>query len=74
MQYARLRKPRSSVFFLLVFLLLYSVNLQAQTKIIWQKAEVDPYSHVAFSHSGSIIALGREDSNTSDLSTRRTGA
>ncbi|PYS98958.1 MAG: hypothetical protein DMF63_12860 [Acidobacteria bacterium] len=49
------------------FFLVHLPNLPAQTKVIWQKAEVDPYTHVVFSHSGSMLALGREDSNTSDL-------
>lgn len=35
--------------------------------ILWSKPDADPYTHVAFSHNGQILALGREDSNTSDF-------
>lgn len=34
---------------------------------IWSKQDPDPYLNVAFSTNGSILALGREDSNTTDL-------
>ena len=35
--------------------------------VLWTKQDADPYTHIAFSHSGTILALGRADSNTSDL-------
>jgi len=39
----------------------------AQETVIWEKTDADPYTHVAFSHGGTILALGREDTNTSDF-------
>jgi WD40 repeat protein len=36
-------------------------------RIIWTKQDADPYLNVAFSTNGSMLALGREDSNTTDL-------
>src|SRR2546423_6134345 len=47
-------------------------TLLAQERIIWMKQDYDPLLNVAFSHdgsmlAGSMLALGREDSNTSDF-------
>ena len=67
MKPARLTKLFPPVSYFLFFLLVPLTFVHAQTKIFWEKAEADPYTHVAFSHSGTMIALGREDSNTSDL-------
>ena len=42
-------------------------------RIIWQKQDADPYLNVAFSTNGSMLALGREDSNTTDLLNAKNG-
>ncbi len=43
-------------------------TVQAQSeRVIWSKQDADPLLNVAFSSDGSILALGREDSNTSDF-------
>jgi WD40 repeat protein len=48
--------------------LVFSLCVSAQgLSVIWTKTDADPYTHVAFSHSGTMLALGRADSNTSDL-------
>lgn len=39
----------------------------ASLPVIWSKIDTDPYTHVAFSHNGQILALGRGSGNTSDL-------
>ncbi|HUR97250.1 MAG TPA: hypothetical protein VMZ26_04200 [Pyrinomonadaceae bacterium] len=49
-------------------------TIYSQTKVIWQKTDADPYTHVTFSHDGTIIALGREDSNTTDLLNASNGS
>jgi len=41
--------------------------------IIWTKQDADPYLNVAFSTDGSMLALGREDSNTTDLLKAKNG-
>jgi WD40 repeat protein len=41
--------------------------------IIWTKQDPDPYLNVAFSTNGLMLALGREDSNTTDLLKAKTG-
>jgi WD40 repeat protein len=55
----------ASIFCFLFVTIFGSASLSAQ--IIWSKVEADPYTNVAFSHSGSILALGRQDGNTSDF-------
>ena len=42
-------------------------------RIIWTKQDADPYLNVAFSTNGSMLALGREDSNTADLLNAKNG-
>jgi DNA-binding beta-propeller fold protein YncE len=52
----------------LFFILFSSAGASAQNRtVIWSKTDADPYTHVAFSHDGRILALGRSDSNTSDF-------
>jgi WD40 repeat protein len=36
-------------------------------QILWSKEDAEPLLNVAFSTDGTILALGREDSNTTDL-------
>src|SRR4029450_12922310 len=36
-------------------------------RILWSKPDADPLLDVVFSNDGTILALGREDSNTTDL-------
>jgi WD40 repeat protein len=63
---------RVSLFFLFIFLLSGAVSAQKET-IIWSKQDADPYINLAFSHDGSILALGRQDSNTSDFVNAQDG-
>ena len=52
----------------LLFIMFSGAPVTAQNRsIIWSKTDADPYAHVAFSHDGRILALGRSDSNSSDL-------
>jgi WD40 repeat protein len=52
----------------LLFILFSGATATAQNRaIIWSKIDADPYTHVAFSHDGRILALGRSDSNSSDF-------
>jgi WD40 repeat protein len=41
--------------------------LAQRERILWSKPDGDPLLNVAFSNDGTILALGREDSNTTDL-------
>jgi len=55
-------------------LLLLSGTVAAQREtIIWSKQDADPLLNVAFSTDGSMLALGRQDSNTSDFLDADTG-
>jgi WD40 repeat protein len=54
--------------FLVVAFLITCRSVPSQgLAILWTKQDADPYTHVAFSHDGTILALGRGDSNTSDF-------
>jgi WD40 repeat protein len=44
-----------------------STAVASREQIIWSKPDADPLLNVAFSNDGTILALGREDSNTTDL-------
>src|SRR5437870_318887 len=50
-----------------VLLALAETLLAQGEEIIWRKQDYDPLVNVVFSNDGSILALGREDSNTSDF-------
>jgi WD40 repeat protein len=41
--------------------------LAQRERILWSKPDTDPLLNVAFSNDGTILALCREDSNTSDF-------
>jgi WD40 repeat protein len=66
-----MRTPRNHVrqIHLLFFILLIcTVTAFGQReRILWSKPDADPLLNVVFSNDGTILALGREDSNTTDL-------
>ena len=43
-------------------------------RILWSKPDSDPLLDVVFSNDGTILALGREDSNTTDLLSAADGS
>src|ERR1700755_2607266 len=52
----------------LLLVLFTGATVAAQgTRAVWTKTDADPYTNVAFSHSGEILALGRQDTNTNDF-------
>ena len=48
--------------------------LAQRERILWSKPDADPLLDVAFSNDGTILALGREDSNTADLLNASNGS
>jgi WD40 repeat protein len=67
-----MNRDTSNIFWKLIVIYLgltafLAARAMAQETVIWEKTDAVPYTHVAFSHGGSILALGREDSNTSDF-------
>jgi WD40 repeat protein len=53
----------------------FSFSVPAQAiSILWSKQDADPYTHVTFSHDGTLLGLGRADSNTSDLLSSADGS
>jgi WD40 repeat protein len=67
-----MNRDTSNIFWKLIVIYLgltafLAARAAAQETVIWEKTDADPYTHVAFSHGGSILALGREDSNSSEL-------
>lgn len=67
-----MRRGDSNLFWKLIVIYLgltafLTARAHAQEQVIWEKTDADPYTHVAFSHNGQVLALGREDSNTSDF-------
>src|SRR4029450_11351492 len=66
-----MRIPRTHVrqihplFFIL--LLCTATAFAQRERILWSKPDGDPWLAVVFSNDGTILALGREDSNTTDL-------
>jgi WD40 repeat protein len=63
--------PRNRVrqIHLLFFILLLCTGtaFAQRERILWSKPDADPLLNVVFSNDGTILALGREDSNTTDL-------
>ena len=57
----------------LILLLWTGTVLGQDERIIWTQQDADPYLNVAFSTTGSMLALGREDSNTTDLLNAKNG-
>jgi hypothetical protein len=51
----------------LAWLLANGTALAQGERILWSKPDADPLLDVVFSNDGSILALGREDSNACDL-------
>jgi WD40 repeat protein len=66
-----MRTPRNHVrhIHLLFFILLLctATAFGQRERILWSKPDADPLLDVAFSNDGTILALGREDSNACDL-------
>ena len=67
-----MNRDTSNIFWKLIVIYLgltafLAARAAAQETVIWEKTDADPYTHVGFSHGGTILALGREDSNTSDF-------
>lgn len=66
-----MRTPRHEcrqIYLLLLTLLFCTGTALAQReRIRWSKPDADPLLDVVFSNDGTILALGREDSNTTDL-------
>ena len=58
--------------FLTLLVLAGTVAAQRE-RTLWSKQDVDPALNVAFSTNGSLLALGREDSNTSDFLNAENG-
>jgi WD40 repeat protein len=59
---------------ILTLLIWTGTVLGQQEQIIWSKQDYDPLLNVTFSNNGSILALGREDSNTSDFLKAASGS
>jgi WD40 repeat protein len=67
-----MNRDTSNIFWKLIVIYLgltafLTARASAQETVIWEKTDAAPYTHAAFSHGGSILALGREDTNTSDF-------
>jgi WD40 repeat protein len=58
---------RSLQLLVLTSLLSAGTVLAQREEILWSKPDADPLLNVVFSNDGTILALGREDSNTTDL-------
>ena len=52
---------------LIAWLVWSGTVLGQRERIIWTKPDADPLLNVVFSNDGMTLALGREDSNTTDL-------
>jgi WD40 repeat protein len=61
------RRPAARVVAPLACVLLLCGIAGAQLSILWKVPDADPYTFAAFSHSGSILAVGRAGSNTSEF-------
>ena len=66
-----MRIPRNrlrQIHLLFFILLLCTATAFAQReRILWSKPDTDPLLNVVFSNDGTILALGRKDSNTTDV-------
>ena len=51
----------------LAWLVCTGTALAQRERILWSKPDADPLLDVVFSNDGTILALGREDSNACDL-------
>lgn len=59
---------------ILALLLATGTALAQGERILWSKPDADPLLDVVFSNDGSILALGREDSNACDLLNASNGS
>jgi WD40 repeat protein len=57
-----------------ILLLCTATTFAQRERILWSKPDADPLLDVVFSNDGAILALGREDSNTTDLLTAADGS
>jgi WD40 repeat protein len=51
-----------------------AARAHGQETVIWEKTDAEPYKHVAFSHGGSMLAVGYASGNTSQILSTADGS